>query len=175
MWIAQLRELLAGHRPVLIPPGERTVAAVVVPLSVNDGALHATFIQRTEKVHHPGQISFPGGQVEARDADLFAAALREMEEEIGVPGRLALRIGELSDQITPTGFWIRPFVAAIPHQAVFAMRDADEVQDAFALPLLDLTITRGRGGAEFHHGGRRVWGVTARILAELLEVMGKAL
>jgi 8-oxo-dGTP pyrophosphatase MutT (NUDIX family) len=174
MWIAQLRELLDGHRPVHIPPEERTVSAVVVPLSVKDGALHATFIQRTEMVHHPGQISFPGGRVERRDADLYAAALREMEEEIGVAPKLALPVGELSDQITPTGYWIRPFVAAIPHQAVFATRDAGEVQDAFALPLLELNIVQGQWGAEFHYGGKRVWGVTARILGELLEVMGRA-
>lgn len=175
MWIAQLREVLAGHGVVRLPVESLTPSAVVVPLSVSNGGLHATFIHRTEKVHHPGQISFPGGQVEKRDADLYAAAVREMEEEIGVPGRLALPIGELSDQITPTGFWIRPFVAAIPHQAVFTTHDADEVQDAFSLPLLELQIIQGKWGAEFHHNGRRVWGVTARILGELLEVMGKAI
>ncbi len=175
MWIAQLREILAGHEPTRLPVEGRTPAAVVVPLSVSDGALHAAFIQRTVKVHHPGQISFPGGQIEKRDADLYAAALREMEEEIGVPGRLALSIGVLSDQITPTGFWIRPFVAAIPHQTVFSTRDAGEVENAFTLPLLELRIVQGEWGVEYHLDGRRVWGVTARILSELLEVMGKAL
>lgn len=174
MWIAQLREILSGHEAVRLPVGGLTVSAVVVPLSVKDGGLQVTFIQRTEQVHHPGQISFPGGQVERRDPDLYAAALREMEEEIGIPGRAALPIGGLSDQITPTGFWIRPFVAAIPHQAVFTTHDAGEVQDVFSLPLLELQITQGQWGAEFHHRGKRVWGVTARILGELLEVVGKA-
>jgi 8-oxo-dGTP pyrophosphatase MutT (NUDIX family) len=175
MWIAQLRDLLADHEPVRLPRENRVPSAVAVPLTVRNGHLTATFIQRSGEVNHPNQISFPGGQIEPGDADLYGTALREMEEEIGVPGRLVLRIGELSDQITPTGFWIHPFVTAVPQAAVFSTRDAREVVDIFSAPILDLQIVQGKWGPEFHQGQRIIWGVTARILGELLEVMGRAL
>jgi 8-oxo-dGTP pyrophosphatase MutT (NUDIX family) len=175
MWIAQLRDLLNHHPLIRLPQAGHVPAAVVVPLSVRDGHLMATLIHRGAKVNHPNQISFPGGQMETADADLYSAALREMEEEIGIPGRLALPIGELSDQITPTGFWIRPFVAAIPAQSVFKTKDVREVVDIFSAPILDLQIVQGKWGVEFHHNGRVIWGVSARFLGELLEVMGKAL
>ena len=175
MWIAQLRELLASHTPARLPRGERVPAAVAVPLCVRDGKLTATFIRRSERGTHGNQISFPGGQMEPGDADFFDAAAREMEEEIGVPARLVLSIGELSEQITPTGFWIRPFVVAIPQSAALSARDAREVVEIFSIPLLEFQVVQGKWGTEFHHEARVIWGVTARILEELLVLMGQAI
>jgi 8-oxo-dGTP pyrophosphatase MutT (NUDIX family) len=174
MWIAQLRELLSSHTPARLPCGERVPSAVAVPLSVRDGKLTATFIQRSERGSHAHQISFPGGQVEEADADDYAAAVREMEEEIGVPARLVLSVGELSEQITPTGYWIHPFVVAIPQSAPLSARDAREVVEIFNIPLLEFQVLQGKWGTEFHHKGRVIWGVTARILEELLVLMGQA-
>ena len=95
--------------------------------------------------------------MEPGDEDYFAAAAREMEEEIGVPARLVLSVGELSEQITPTGFWIHPFVVAIPQSAPLSARDSREVVEIFSIPLLEFQVVQGKWGTEFHHGGRVIW------------------
>jgi 8-oxo-dGTP pyrophosphatase MutT (NUDIX family) len=129
---------------------------------------------------HAGQISFPGGRIEASDADPAAAAIREAHEEIGLAPQGVTVIGQLPDQIVLTGFRITPVVARI--DASFAPRlDPSEVQELFELPLsqlLDATnhqaYRRNIAGTELdmrdiRFGRHRIWGATAGILLTLRE------
>ena len=180
--MAELRDRLA-RRPPLAPveSGDRTRAAVLVPLFVRDGGLWILFTRRTETVeHHRGQISFPGGGQEPEDRNLADTALRESEEEIGLAPEDAILLGALSPIVTVTNFYVEPFVAAIPQPYVFRPQEA-EIAELIEVPvaaLLDPSIleTKMFPGREqpvlfYHHGDQVIWGATARMLAELLEVL----
>src|SRR5438093_10897508 len=79
------RERLAARRPRVVEPGPRVRAAVLVPL-VERGGPHVIFAKRTDRVGtHRGQISFPGGTIDPADPSPLDAALRESEEEVGLP------------------------------------------------------------------------------------------
>ena len=147
--------------------------------------------------HHKGQISFPGGGVSDGDANLWETAIRETEEEIGVP-RASVRIlgalpegssfiplmtlGALPKLETVTDFEVSPFVGAIPYPVAFAPH-AGEVESIIEVPmsyLLDPMVVEERAvkwkGRElmtlvYHYRGHAIWGATARILTDLLAVM----
>jgi len=140
--------------------------------------------QRSEKLRkHPGQIAFPGGRVDAGDADEIAGALREAHEEIGLPPHLAQIVGTSDRYHTYTGFDIVPVLAVIPPDLPLLAQES-EVADWFELPLsfaLD-PANRSRHAVEFdgivrHYyeimwQSRRIWGVTAAILANLSHRLG---
>jgi 8-oxo-dGTP pyrophosphatase MutT (NUDIX family) len=89
-------------------------AAVLVPLYVREQELWTFFTKRTDAVeHHKGQISFPGGRQEESDTDSVEAALRESEEEVGLPRDHVEVIGRLDTYITGTGFEIAPVVGLV--------------------------------------------------------------
>ena len=116
-------ELARALRSVLLDAGEaasldvhgRIDAAVLVPLYVSGGELHAVFTRRREDLRrHPGEISFPGGRQDDDETDLRLTALREAEEEIGLPARAVELVGAL--QPTPTiatNYGVYPFVGLI--------------------------------------------------------------
>lgn len=158
-------------------------AAVLVPLLPRDGGLQVLLTRRTEALrHHPGQVSFPGGRVEAADADPVAAALREAHEEVGLAPALAEPLGYLDPLATVTGFRVLPVVARID-PAFVAMPDPSEVAEAFEVPLDWLMAPgnlqrvalayRGRDREVFEFlrhpaaPAQRIWGATASILFNL--------
>ena len=181
-WMAEIQTRLAAHESLSsIEPGPLRRAAVLIPLFVRDGQLWVLFTRRTETVeHHRGQISFPGGGEEADDASPAQTALRETEEEIGLSRGDAIILGSLSPISTVTDFYIEPFVAAIPQPYVFRPEPAEiaEILEVPVRALLDPSILEKRklpGREEpvlfYHHGSNVIWGATARMLAELLEVI----
>ena len=109
-------------------------AAVLVPIIERDEP-SVLLTQRTAHLaDHAGQISFPGGKIDAGDESPAAAALREAEEEIALPRRFVEPLGYLDIHITPWGHRIVPMVARV--QPGFALRlNRDEVDDAFEVPL----------------------------------------
>jgi 8-oxo-dGTP pyrophosphatase MutT (NUDIX family) len=120
----------------LFDPGiEPRPASVLVPLVLRDGGLNVLLTQRTAHLtDHAGQISFPGGRVEEGDRDAVATALRESEEEIGLPARLVDVLGHLPEYRTVTGYRVTPVVALI--ERPFALQlDTFEVSEAFEVPL----------------------------------------
>lgn len=160
--------------------GEPVAAAVLVPLLMADGEPHVLLTERSPHLsHHAGQISFPGGRVEAADAAPLDAALRETAEEIGVPPEFFTPLGYLQDHIVLTGFRITPVVAQL--QGGYPLRiDAREVAAVLTVPLrvvCDLSLYQRssrqlRGGftVEAHDlpvGERLVWGATAGMLLSL--------
>jgi len=162
-----------------VPGGKH--AAVLVPLFVAaDGALHVVFTERRDDLRrHAGEISFPGGRREDADGDLWTTALRESEEEIGLPTGAVELLGAL--QPTPTfvtNFAIYPFVGMIEPGFAWVLQER-EVAQVLELPLDAVRagyrrrrlVRRGmpfRTDA-YETGGHLIWGATARIVADLLD------
>jgi 8-oxo-dGTP pyrophosphatase MutT (NUDIX family) len=151
-------------------------AAVLVALVDRPSGLQVLLTRRTEALrHHAGQVSFPGGRIEAGDADPVAAALREADEEVGLAPAHSSPRGYLDPFVTITGFHVFPVVATVSRDYV-ARIDPSEVAEAFEVPLgfvLDPRNVqehevdwqgRRRKFLEFRHGGHRIWGATAAML-----------
>jgi 8-oxo-dGTP pyrophosphatase MutT (NUDIX family) len=180
-----LREQL---QRVLLDPGDavaidvqgRTDAAVLIPLYVDGGALHLVFTKRGDDLRrHAGEISFPGGRRERGEDDLQATALREAEEEIGLPASAVEIVGAL--QPTPTiatGYAVYPFVGVIDASRTWTP-SAGEVAAVLELPVRALVAGYGRRRLvrrglpirtdTYAVGDHLIWGATARILADLLD------
>lgn len=111
------------------------LASVLVPLVRRPDGLHVLLTQRTAHLRdHAGQVSFPGGRVESHDADAAATALREAEEEVGLPRESIDVIGHLPVYTTVTNFVVTPVVALVAPPAQLRL-DPFEVADAFEVPL----------------------------------------
>jgi len=170
--------------PDFYRPGAALVAAaVLVPLVVRESGLSLLFTRRTEHLaDHPGQISFPGGRVATADADAWAAALRETEEEVGLPRTRVHRAGRLDTYVTRTGFEVTPLVGLVRPPFPLAP-DRFEVAEVFEAPLgffLDPAHreihSRVYQGKErfffaFPFGDYYIWGATAGMLVNLVEVL----
>ncbi|MGH8495234.1 MAG: NUDIX hydrolase [Gammaproteobacteria bacterium] len=153
-------------------------AAVLVPLLERGDGLRVILTERAAGLtRHPGQIAFPGGRVEAEDAGPLDTALRESEEEIGLPRSLVEPVGYLGIYPTVTGYAVLPVVALI--RGSFEWRpDPREVTAVFDAPLDHLLdpahhrkSTRRIGGVdvpvyEILFEQRRIWGATAAILVD---------
>ncbi|WP_241004365.1 CoA pyrophosphatase [Conexibacter sp. SYSU D00693] len=153
---------------------------MLVPLYVHDGAAHLVFTKRRDDLRrHPGEISFPGGRQDPEDPDLGATALREAEEEIGLPPDAVEVVGALQPVPTiATGFSVYPFVGLIEPGHAWTP-SAGEVAAILELGLDDLRAGYRRErllrrGIPFRTdvyvvGDQLIWGATARILGDLLE------
>ena len=165
----------------LLPPGPPAEAAVLAGLVPRKQGTQVLLTRRTDSLrHHGGQVSFPGGRIEADDADSVAAALRESHEEIALTSSQVTPLGFLDPFTTISGFRVMPVVAVIDPSYV-ARPNPDEVADVFEVPLDFLMAPgnlrrvevdyRGRRRAvlEYDWPGQRIWGATAAILFNLRE------
>jgi 8-oxo-dGTP pyrophosphatase MutT (NUDIX family) len=158
-------------------------AAVLVPLVDHSEDMTVLLIQRADNLNrHAGQISFPGGRCEDSDATVVAAALRETEEEVGLPADRIEIVGRLDDYVTGTGFVVAPVVGVVrpPYTAV---PDPLEVADVFEVPLRffldpanhhrESRMFRGveRRFYAMPYKDRYIWGATAAMLVNLYEVL----
>lgn len=171
------RKRRQGHLPDFRP------AAVLIPLVRRPEGLFVTFLKRAEDGRvHSGQIAFPGGAWEKSDADATATALREAEEEVNIPPSSVTPLGWMDDNATISQYLVTPVVGVVSPPPRYAL-DPKEAQAVFEVPLvqlLDPANERRAPDAEFL--GRRwalyeyrfeehlIWGVTGRILYELLTV-----
>ena len=172
----------------LLPDQGRSLrpAAVLVGLIERPEGLQVLLTRRTEALrHHAGQISFPGGMIEAVDADPVVAALREAQEEVGLLPAMVQPLGYLDPLATITGFHVFPVVARVD-AAFAAIRDPAEVEEVFEVPLDFLLDSRHvrhlevdyRGGkrhlVEFLYRDYRIWGATAAMLVNFRERLERA-
>lgn len=173
--------------PGMSAPDKARAAAVLVPIVGRDDGLTVLLTRRSDSLPvHKGQISFPGGRVEEDDVDDVETALRETEEEIGLPRDRVEVIGRLDTYLTRTGFEVTPVVGLIrpPFQLT---PDPIEVAEIFEVPLrfvLD-TANHERHSREWQETVRHfwalpyqhyyIWGATAGMLVNLADVMLGAL
>lgn len=159
-------------------------ASVLLPLFSKDGELSILFTRRTDHVeHHKGQISFPGGMRDPADPDSVSTAVRETWEEVGIASASIQIIGELDDQATVSGFNITPFVGKITYPFTTQISE-EELSEVFSLPLSffleessckleELVDSDGKRREFFvyQYQEYRVWGVTAAITRNFIEVI----
>jgi 8-oxo-dGTP pyrophosphatase MutT (NUDIX family) len=167
-----------------VTPEHIKVACVLNLLHHSEGAWRTVLIRRTENPHdrHSGQVSFPGGRNEPSDNTLAQTALRETEEEIGVPASAIRILGQMTELYIPvSNFMVYPFVGVLEGAARFSLQQGEV--EAVMTPTLeylsrpeaqkstDLTLKEGvtiREVPYFDVEGRIVWGATAMILSEFL-------
>jgi 8-oxo-dGTP pyrophosphatase MutT (NUDIX family) len=187
---ARLRAALeAGHRraPILIEGDVLdeevqaigiTPAAVLVPVVDRPRPTVILTLRPETMRKHPGQISFPGGRLDPGDNGPIDAALREAEEEIGLPRGNVEVIGVADRYRTVTGFEVTPVIGIVPPDLPLAPHPG-EVAAMFEAPLdylLDpvhqavrTAMWRGRERSYFEidYEGRRIWGATAAMIVNL--------
>ena len=180
----KIKEILACRGKTCIQDPRYRRAAVLIPLFKKDGEYHILFTRRTNKVeHHKGQISFPGGRQDKGDKDLLATALREAREEMGIEEKDVHILGELDDICTvSTDFCVSPFVALLPYPYPYKVNPR-EIEEVIEVPLSGLLDNRRfrqeiyeKDGQPFpvyfyQHEGHTIWGATAKILKQLLDLL----
>ncbi|HEX4943605.1 MAG TPA: CoA pyrophosphatase [Usitatibacteraceae bacterium] len=165
--------------------GELTPAAVLLLVVNHPQGPTVVFTQRTAHLaDHAGQISFPGGRVEAGDEGPAHTALREAREEVGIDPAGVEILGELPDYHTSTGYRVRPVVGWVEPPVAW-IPDPHEVADVFEVPLAFLLETANhRYESAFYKGrlrhywampwrGRFIWGATAGMLVTFQRIVGR--
>lgn len=159
-----------------------TAAAVLIPIVLH-AELAVLFTQRTAHLKsHAGQVSFPGGRAEPGDASAEYTALREAEEEIGLPRERVEVLGRLPDYRTRTGFRVTPVIGVVAPPLELAP-DPREVESVFEVPLAWLMEERNRerrtreyqglqvGYWVYEYQGHVIWGATAGMLVNLYRML----
>jgi 8-oxo-dGTP pyrophosphatase MutT (NUDIX family) len=164
-----------------------TTAAVLIPLLQVGNEWRVLFTRRTERVEtHKGQVAFPGGAKDPGDRDVDVTALRETEEEIGIPPEMVRLIGRMPAMTTVTGFLVTPVVGVLREEPRLRLAE-EEVSRAFWVPLdwlLDdgnyeeRLYTRSNGSSEmvvfyYPYDGETIWGVTGRIVVDFCRIIAK--
>ena len=185
--VNHIASFLQGFRRKELKKPHLKKAAVLMLFYSKNGELYVLLTKRTEDVeHHKGQISFPGGSQDDADPDLVVTALRESEEEIGLPREDVRVLGLFDEYETPSGFAITPVVASIPVLPPLTPH-AVEVAEILEVPLslfLDKRNERVEQRAPFgvpldvyfyRFGEHEIWGATAAILRSFLRSLRQSL
>lgn len=184
---AHLKMSPANRKPVSqIQPNQHTkIGSVLILLFYENSNWHTVLIKRAlYNGVHSGQISFPGGKKEASDTSLQQTALRETEEEIGVPKNNIEIIGNITElYIPPSRFIVYPFIG-ISHKHLTFLPDKKEVDKIITVSLNELfspqnlsikQITLSNGTTMdspcFVVNNEIIWGATAMMLSELKEIL----
>ncbi|MGB2897406.1 MAG: CoA pyrophosphatase [Anaerolineales bacterium] len=184
----RLQQILLSQEPGIRTEWDARLAAVLIPLYFHDDSWHALFTKRTDKVEeHRGQVSFPGGVIELDDEDSESAALRETQEEIGIDPVDVEILGRLDSLLTTTQFQIVPIVGVIPWPYELTINPM-EVASVFGVPLdwlsdpahIETHFVEGPESSPHFplfafkpYRGEIIWGATARITRDLLQLLDR--
>ena len=173
--------VLKSRKPEIITGNGHKRAAVLMPIQERPDDDYLVLTKRADDLPtHKGQIAFPGGRVAASDSDLFETALRESHEEIGIePGQVSV-LGRLDEFTAGYGIVVTPVIGVIPPYCEFRL-DPRETAAVASVPIRTLmersnftlddhSSPRGHPSYHFYVNGWDVWGVTARILVQFLEL-----
>ena len=184
--IDQIRHRLTAYTPRLLENEGRNRAAVLVQLYFDRGELHVVFTKRTDRVQsHRGEVSFPGGAMDATDPDLTFTALREAQEEVGLDPAHVSVIGQIDDIVTISDFHVSAYVGEIdPATSPYGWLPAEaEVAAMIEAPLSHLQdpanvveVPRTRNGElvlqeGIEFDGHIIWGATFRMLRNFMDVV----
>lgn len=187
---AQYKMAHAVRQDTPPPPTNAREAGVLALFYPKAQDWHLTLILRPNKNpndRHGGQVSFPGGKREASDTNLEATALRETEEEVGIDQRDIRVLGGLTELYIPvSNFLVQPYVGFLEYEPVFRPQ-ASEVEQVLEVPFAAFLDERNRQLIDlplnpqitlkkvpyFAVQQQTVWGATAMMISELLEVLGK--
>lgn len=178
-----LRDRLSARAPCRVFETDLRPAAVLLPLvSEPDGHLLLLTRRSSTLRRQPNEISFPGGAVDSNDPSPLDAALRESEEEVGLKRSDVEILGQMDELVTVTGFVITPFVGVV--RGPYPFRANHEVAELILVPLawlrqpevLRVELRTVRPGLEvpvyhYRHGPHDIWGITGRLVKELLAVL----
>lgn len=169
--------------PDVILPNDRILKPAAVLIGIKAETETVILTKRSSKLkHHPGQISFPGGKQDEADTNLVETALREANEEIGLPANRVKILGEIDSHETVTGFQVRPIISVVDG-SFETKREVGEVEEVFDAPLEFLLDKRNYRvesrrwqGKQRHFyvvpfGPYYIWGATARMLRGLADRM----
>lgn len=176
----QLRKRLHHHRPWRLRTRGREAGVLVAITDSDDPEVILTLRAATLSTHS-GEVSFPGGKRDPEDADLLATALREAHEEVGLHSRDVDIIGSLGQVVSKHHLQVMPWVGVVAaHQPLKA--NPGEIDRILRVPLSFLLAPENRrmdklefaGQTRYvpawHWDGEAIWGLTAYVLAELLNV-----
>ncbi len=181
MVATRIAKILASRAPQTLAGNGHKPAAVLIPLQERVDGDYLVLTKRADHLPtHKGQIAFPGGRVDPRDADPVQTALRECQEEIGIDPACVRVLGRLDEFTAGYGLVVTPVVGTIPAGCEFRLDPAETtavasvpvrsfmeqtnfVQDAHLSP-------SGHPSYHFYVNGWDVWGVTARIIVQFLEL-----
>ena len=183
--IEKIESALADYNPRRVDNPATSPAAVLLLLRQINQEPHVVFTERTSNVeHHKGQICFPGGGMMESDPTAEATALRETFEEIGVRSESVRIIGQLDDMVTVSNFRVSPFVGLFEHDPEYRYTTCDvEVSQVIEVPFgylmeegsMELEVREHKGREvlvpAFSYDGHRIWGATARMLHQLIELV----
>lgn len=168
-------------------PKQAAVMAVFYP-GLKEETRFVLILRKTYKGVHSNQVGFPGGRVEVEDRDLMHTALRETEEEVGIPQHEVEVVRELSRlYIPPSNFWVHPFMGVMKKTPVLVPQE-DEVEAVLEIALEDFmsdscltseilstSYAKEIEVPAFILNGHVVWGATAMMLSEMKDILKKAL
>jgi len=184
--LQRLREIVGARPAVAIDAPQYRRACVLIPLVRTNGDWSILFSRRSLNLAaHSGQIAFPGGAVEEGEA-LEHAAVREAEEEVGIPPRQVELIGRLDDLVTNSGFLVAPFAGVIGERIEYVLQES-EVDEVFEVPVDALlhpsqpdvryvSFRQRQYPAYFYRYEQyEIWGLTGRILKAFLDLVWRSL
>lgn len=184
-FLSEIKRRLAANKRRTIDKANLIPAAVIMLIMNKNGIPHVLLTKRTSNVAtHRGEVSFPGGKCDDDDKDVLATALRETEEEVGIPARDIILLGEFDEYFSIWGFHVSTFVGAIPHPYSY-MPNRMEIEACIEAPLelfyeekYYKTETYHFQGRDvpvyyYHFNGFEIWGLTARILTDFSRIILK--
>ena len=164
-----------------LPSGQPRNAAVLVPIVAHEDGPSVLLTERASGLrNHSGQIAFPGGRMDPEDPSPIDTALREAEEEIGLPRRFVRPLGYLDAYLSSSNYFVLPVVALVRPGAPI-VPNPEEVADVFEVPLAflmdeanhELHARPWKGAIRQYYAmpfaQRYIWGVTAGILRNMYE------
>jgi 8-oxo-dGTP pyrophosphatase MutT (NUDIX family) len=182
MIVEKITSILSSRVPQTLALDGHRAAAVLVAIQERHDGNYLVLTKRADGLPtHQGHIAFPGGKIDAADAGAVEAALRETYEEIGMPPDCVRVLGQLDQVTAGYGFVVTPVVAVIPSDCAFRI-DLTETAAVASIPIKalmepanfamnDYLSSGGHPSYHFYVNGWDVWGVTARIIVQFLELV----
>ncbi|MBK5112785.1 MAG: CoA pyrophosphatase [Candidatus Heimdallarchaeota archaeon] len=184
--LEHIKSKIGKHKPVYLPDDGSKRGAVVIPIFERNNRIFVLFTKRTEDLpSHKGQISFPGGRKEETDESLLACALRETNEEIGLPPSSLKVWGELNQYKTHSSNYLLSVFVCLVHYPFQLTINEKEVDEIIEVPLDDLLDneqwvhkdinleTNHHKAWFFDFQSKIIWGATAEITKHFISLLNK--